>query len=388
MKTEEIRDLLYDYARGMLSVEHTALVEEHLKCSDDLRKELARIKSYYEGIDAADPVNVPADFLNNVHAKINPPSTRSFLEKLFSPLHVKFPLELTGILATVTLVVLLLIPQLEKKNVLDYTTVEPVTENISDDKKQVSSKIETSVENELQPEAKSLKENRSDAKVTKPEEFTKVKRKSLDRHPDHSSRNSNSRFVTPPEAKVQPNKEEPVITHSQKKAEFSQEYAQVSKAPPALEMSSRGATASGLAEVEYAKGKSETNSNTAAPEVSMADDEIDGLRKQSAKSTRSAFNVEKMPGGFSHSKSSPLADLSKDKQPGFEIETCFKKYNCQWSGSSQPHSYVYTVTARMDSMRLLLNEIKQFPGVNIQSISPDTLNILSSDKVTTVLMVH
>ena len=390
MKTEEIRDLLYDYARGVLPVEQTASVEEHLKCSDDLRKELKRITSYYEGIDAADPVIVPADFLNNVHTRIKSSSSKSFLEKLFFPLHVKIPLELTGVFATVTFVVVLLIPQLEKKNVIDYTSTGVVTENLSDDKKQVSSKIEGLVENELQSEAKSLKENRSETRVTKPEEFTKVKSKSLSRYPDVSTKKSSGHLVIPPEVGMRPNKAEPALAQSQKKAEVSQVYAQAPQTPPSLEITSRSNKVSDLANEDFTKSKSETHSNTATPEASMdaVNDEIGGLRKQSAKPTRSAFIVDKLSGEFARSNSSRVEDFSKDNEPGFEIETFFKKYNCQWSDSSLSRAKVYTVTARMDSMRLFLIEIKRFSSVNIQSISPDTLKVLSSDKVTAVLKVR
>lgn len=123
MNLDHSRELLHDYARGELSDQDRAIVEEQLSNSQELRQELEMAKSYYAAIDEIDQVPVPAHFLENVHRRIDAKTKRSVLSRLLFPLHMKLPIEFAGVVATVTLIIFIFMPHLEKKNYSEYKPV-------------------------------------------------------------------------------------------------------------------------------------------------------------------------------------------------------------------------------------------------------------------------
>jgi hypothetical protein len=128
MKNNQTRELLYDYARGVLSDQERALVEKMLSNSEELRKELKNVQLYYAMIESVEPVSVPGNFLNKVHRRIESSQKKPLFSWLQLPSHIKLPMEFAGILATVVLVVFIFIPELGKKNFSGYEPISPESE--------------------------------------------------------------------------------------------------------------------------------------------------------------------------------------------------------------------------------------------------------------------
>jgi hypothetical protein len=118
MNKNEIRNMLYDYVQGKLSSDNQLIVEQELSQSADLQAELERIQTYYAKLDSLEPVQIPDQFLSKVHERIELATNKSIWQKLLYPLHIKIPVELTGIIATLVLVFFYLIP---KMNLQDKT---------------------------------------------------------------------------------------------------------------------------------------------------------------------------------------------------------------------------------------------------------------------------
>jgi hypothetical protein len=111
MNDKEIRDLLHDYVRGHVGEEQKKEIESALAASDSLKQEIARVRAYYGALDDMGQVRASDDFLDKVHERIQRrQQTHGVLWKLFFPLHIKVPLELVGVAATVLLIVFLYNP--------------------------------------------------------------------------------------------------------------------------------------------------------------------------------------------------------------------------------------------------------------------------------------
>lgn len=125
------KDLLYDYVRGKLSELQRAHIEKCLSQSEELRKELEQVKSYYTSIDALEPVEVPDTFLESVKNKIDSTVSVSIFQKIFFPLYIKVPAELAGVAATIMLVVYFFIPRFTDKEGFDISVSDQVSLNES-----------------------------------------------------------------------------------------------------------------------------------------------------------------------------------------------------------------------------------------------------------------
>jgi len=97
MDCSEIRMLLSEYLDDALDEKAKALAEEHLRTCAGCQKELVSLKALVKGIGSLESVKAPADFLDQLHKRMERRSKISKIwESLFYPLRVKIPLQLAG----------------------------------------------------------------------------------------------------------------------------------------------------------------------------------------------------------------------------------------------------------------------------------------------------
>jgi Putative zinc-finger len=97
MDCSEIRTLLSEYLDDALDAKVKAMVQEHLGTCPACREELDSLKTLVEGIGSLESVKAPADFLDQLHRRMERRSRISEIKEwLFRPLRVKIPLQLAG----------------------------------------------------------------------------------------------------------------------------------------------------------------------------------------------------------------------------------------------------------------------------------------------------
>jgi hypothetical protein len=111
MVSEEIRGMIPDFVRGMLSEAEAAEVQAALSASPELAQEYEAARRYYAVLDQLPQVKAPDDFLHRVNQGIDrkPPGER-IVRFLFQPLIVKLPLELAGVFACLIAAVIVFKP--------------------------------------------------------------------------------------------------------------------------------------------------------------------------------------------------------------------------------------------------------------------------------------
>jgi len=120
----EIKSLLSEYLDDALDDKAKALVDEHLHTCAACREELDSLKALVKDIGSLESVKAPADFLAQLHKRMEPRSRLSGMrEWLFYPLRVKIPLQLAGA-AAVALLVFSILPTQESSLKL-YPKSEP-----------------------------------------------------------------------------------------------------------------------------------------------------------------------------------------------------------------------------------------------------------------------
>jgi hypothetical protein len=93
----EIKTLLSEYVDGALDDKAKALADEHLRTCPACREELESLKALVRETGSLESVKAPADFLAQLHKRMERRPRLSELRKwLFYPLRVKIPLELAG----------------------------------------------------------------------------------------------------------------------------------------------------------------------------------------------------------------------------------------------------------------------------------------------------
>jgi len=93
----EIRTLLSEYLDDALDAKVKALADEHLRSCPACREELDSLKALVKDLGSIESVRAPADFLDQLHKRMERPSRVSTLRDwLFYPLRVKIPLQLAG----------------------------------------------------------------------------------------------------------------------------------------------------------------------------------------------------------------------------------------------------------------------------------------------------
>lgn len=121
-----IRTLLSDYMDGALDPKEKELAEEHLRTCSACREELDALKALAKGLGSLESVNAPADFLDQLHHRMErPPKLSRIREWLFYPLQVKIPLQLAGA-AVLALLIFSILPLQQSSLKLSS---KPVQEN-------------------------------------------------------------------------------------------------------------------------------------------------------------------------------------------------------------------------------------------------------------------
>jgi len=106
----EIRTLLSEYLDDALDAKAKALADEHLRTCPACREELDSLKTLVKGIGSLESVKAPADFLDQLHRRMERRSIISAIwEWLFYPLRVKIPLQLAGA-AVMALIIFSILP--------------------------------------------------------------------------------------------------------------------------------------------------------------------------------------------------------------------------------------------------------------------------------------
>jgi hypothetical protein len=122
MECPNIRELLSDYMDGILDEEVKAKVEEHLLTCKGCKEELASLKALIEELGSLDSVDAPADFLENLHKRMEARSRFSrIMRKLFFPWRIKIPLELATAAAMAVLVIAIFRVQQPLQQIMDVS---------------------------------------------------------------------------------------------------------------------------------------------------------------------------------------------------------------------------------------------------------------------------
>ena len=112
MECTAIKECLSEYIDGQLDAETEASVQRHLASCQACAAELASIKALVDELGDLDPVLAPANFLDQLHQRIEEPSRFSkFIRALFVPFKIKVPLEFAGAAAAVLVFIVLNVQQ-------------------------------------------------------------------------------------------------------------------------------------------------------------------------------------------------------------------------------------------------------------------------------------
>jgi len=107
-----IQELLSEYIDGTLDANTIRMVEEHISTCRDCKEMFASLSAMVEELNALEPVEPPADFLEKIHQRMEPRSDFSrIFRKLFVPFKIKIPLQLAAAATASILVVMVLFHQ-------------------------------------------------------------------------------------------------------------------------------------------------------------------------------------------------------------------------------------------------------------------------------------
>lgn len=95
MNCNDIRKLMQAQIEGLLPSDQRALVEGHLRSCEQCRLYASELKRTIETLRGLDEIEPPADLTAKVMRKIraDAPPQKSWIERLFFPLHIKLPVE-------------------------------------------------------------------------------------------------------------------------------------------------------------------------------------------------------------------------------------------------------------------------------------------------------
>lgn len=123
------RDRLSEYADGALDAETRADLEKHLSSCAECREELSSLQRLIRDLGSLPSVKPPADFLRQVHKRLEQPSRlRRLVGKLLFPLKFKIPLQLAGAVLAALLVFSVVTVQRRPYKVAEAPQPEPARE--------------------------------------------------------------------------------------------------------------------------------------------------------------------------------------------------------------------------------------------------------------------
>ncbi len=122
MDCAAIQKLLSEYIDGTLDAKSVQVVEKHISVCEDCKESLASLSAMVEALNALEPVEPPADFLEKIHQRMEPRSDFSrIFRKLFVPFKIKIPLQLAAAATASILVVMVLFHQKS-----EYQKIQPL----------------------------------------------------------------------------------------------------------------------------------------------------------------------------------------------------------------------------------------------------------------------
>ena len=122
MDCAAIQELLSEYIDGTLDAKAVQVVEAHISVCEDCKETLASLNEIVEELNALEPVEPPADFLEKIHQRMEPRlDLNRILRKLFVPFKIKIPLQLAAAATASILVVMVL--NLQKS---EYQRMQPL----------------------------------------------------------------------------------------------------------------------------------------------------------------------------------------------------------------------------------------------------------------------
>jgi hypothetical protein len=141
MECVRVKELLSEYIDDTLDQETRKTVEKHLSSCEGCAEELASLRSLVEELGSLEKVKPPADFLEQLHERLESPSGFTRIgRKLFVPFHVKIPLEL----ATATLLAVLVFSLFHTQ-----LTEKPMIQTPLEQKAMEATEIETAKKKEV-----------------------------------------------------------------------------------------------------------------------------------------------------------------------------------------------------------------------------------------------
>lgn len=106
MECKKVEELLSEYIDGILPVEDTADVRDHLASCERCRETWQSMVSIIEIMGGMEELDPPAGFLGRVSDRLDGDSpVKRTIRRIFSPWQVKIPLELAGVAAAAVLIV-------------------------------------------------------------------------------------------------------------------------------------------------------------------------------------------------------------------------------------------------------------------------------------------
>jgi hypothetical protein len=118
MQCFKAKKLLSSYLEGQLDKHSSMQLEKHLAGCDACRRQVEDLALLIGELKGLAPVKAPPDFLDQIHARLQPRLRRHhFAKKLFHPLRIKIPLELASAAALALLIVAVIGIQKEEKPV-------------------------------------------------------------------------------------------------------------------------------------------------------------------------------------------------------------------------------------------------------------------------------
>lgn len=98
MNCQDVRELSSDYLDRRLAPHELSALEEHLGVCPDCRREIEALRATISLLGSLDPVETSADFLSQVHRKLEQESRLSRIRGwLLEPIKIKVPLEITAL---------------------------------------------------------------------------------------------------------------------------------------------------------------------------------------------------------------------------------------------------------------------------------------------------
>jgi anti-sigma factor RsiW len=124
MECTDIKALMSEYLDDALDARTKEVLEKHVSTCGACEEELVALRAVIHELGSLKPVAAPDDFLDRLQERLE---RESILErvrrKLFSPFHIKFPLELAGAAAVAVLVFAVLNTQLARKDMVPRSDI-------------------------------------------------------------------------------------------------------------------------------------------------------------------------------------------------------------------------------------------------------------------------